>query len=67
MNPLERQVLDAIDFEGMISFLCRLIAVPSLDGEEGAAQDLVAEQMRRSGLQPWENSRTGWPMNCGTP
>jgi acetylornithine deacetylase len=50
MNAMERQVLDAIDVEAMLSFLCRLIAVPSLDGEETAAQELVAEQMQRSGL-----------------
>ena len=56
MNQLERQVLDAIDVEGMISFLCRLIAVPSLDGDESPAQNLVAEQMERSGLavDKWE-------------
>ncbi len=56
MNPLERQVLDAIDAEGMISFLCRLIAQQSLDGQESSAQELVAEQMTRSGLRvdKWE-------------
>jgi acetylornithine deacetylase len=56
MNQLERQVLDAIDVEGMISFLCRLIAKPSLDGQESPAQELVADQMTRSGLQVdmWE-------------
>lgn len=56
MDQLERQVLDAIDVEGMISFLCRLIAVPSLDGDETAAQNLVAEQMCRAGLtvDRWE-------------
>lgn len=51
MNRLERQVLDAIDVEGMLSFLCRLIAVPSLGGDESAAQRLVAAQMERSGLE----------------
>lgn len=50
MNTLEHRVLDAIDVEAMLSFLCRLIAVRSLDGEETAAQELVAEQMDRSGL-----------------
>jgi len=56
MNPLERRVLDAIDMEGMISFLCRLIAVPSQDGKETAAQNLVADQMARGGLtvDRWE-------------
>lgn len=51
MNRLERQVLDAIDVEGMLSFLCRLIALPSLGGDESAAQRLVAEQMERCGLE----------------
>jgi len=56
MNPLERQALDAIDVEAMIGFLCRLIAMPSLDGDEDPAQYLVAEQMSHSGLQvdKWE-------------
>ena len=50
MNRQERQVVDAIDVEGMLSFLCRLIAVPSLDGDESAAQRLIAEQMEHCGL-----------------
>ncbi len=56
MNRLERRVLDAIDVEGMLGFLCRLIATPSLDGEESAAQRLVARQMERCGLDVdlWE-------------
>lgn len=56
MNRLERQVLDAIDVEGLLSFLCRLIAVPSLGGEESPAQKLVAQQMERCGLDVdlWE-------------
>lgn len=56
MNPLERRVLDAIDMEGLLGFLSRLIAVPSLGGHESSAQDLVAGQMARSGLEVdrWE-------------
>ena len=56
MNPLEQQVLDAIDFEGMISFLARLIAVPSMNGNESEAQRRVADQMNACGLQVdmWE-------------
>lgn len=50
MHPLERQVLDAIDSEAMLSFLCRLIAIRSVGGDETAAQEMVAEQMERSGL-----------------
>jgi acetylornithine deacetylase len=58
MNQLERRVLDAIDMEGLISFLVRLIGVPSLDGDESAAQDLVADQMRLGGL-----SIDRWPID----
>ncbi len=56
MNQLERRVLDAIDLEALLSFLCRLLAIPSCDGQENAAQELVAEQMSHCGLQVdrWE-------------
>ena len=56
MNSLEQRVLDAIDVEAMLAFLCRLIATPSLGGEESAAQRLMAEQMERCGLDVdvWE-------------
>ncbi len=56
MNSLERQVLDAIDFEGLLSFLERLIAIPSCDGRESAAQEAVARHMEACGLEvdTWE-------------
>ena len=56
MNSLEKQVLDAIDFEGLLGFLDRLIAIPSCDGQESAAQEAVAAHMEACGLEvdTWE-------------
>ena len=58
MNEIERRVLDAIDTEGLLAFLCELIAYPSLDGtpEEVGVQERVAEWMRANGLavDTWE-------------
>lgn len=51
MEPAERRVLEAIREQELLAFLDRLIAVPSVAGEETAAQELVADQMRRSGLR----------------
>ncbi len=56
MNSLEKQALDAIDFEGLLSFLERLIAIPSCDGRETSAQEAVALHMEACGLEvdTWE-------------
>ncbi|MEN9936609.1 MAG: hypothetical protein RLZZ387_3188 [Chloroflexota bacterium] len=58
MNATERRVLDALDMDGLVAFLCELVAVRSLDGtpEESAAQELVAAQLRRGGMDvdTWE-------------
>jgi len=35
MNNIEEKALNAIDVDGMLSFLCKMIAVPSLEGSEG--------------------------------
>jgi acetylornithine deacetylase len=50
MNETEEQVLDAVDVEGMLTYLCELVAIPSLGGQETAAQKHVAAQMERCGL-----------------
>ena len=34
MENVEQRVLDGIDVDGMLAYLCELVAVPSLDGEE---------------------------------
>lgn len=56
MQEIEDRVLNAIDVDGMLEYLCELIAVPSLDGEETSAQEHVAAQMERCGLEVdvWE-------------
>ena len=50
METLEQRVLEALDVEGMVRFLCDLIAIPSLVGEETPAQERVALEMERCGL-----------------
>jgi acetylornithine deacetylase len=49
-------VLDAIDLDGLLKALCELIAIPSLSGQETAAQEHVAVLMERCGLDidVWE-------------
>ncbi len=58
MNEIERRVLDAIDVDGLLAYLCELVAVRSLDGtpEENAAQEHVAAQLARCGMavDSWE-------------
>src|SRR5919197_918151 len=48
MNEIEQRVLGAIDIDGMVAFLCELIAIPSLDGQiaEVAVQQHIADWMR---------------------
>jgi acetylornithine deacetylase len=50
MQDLEQRVLDAIDVEGMLHTICDLVAIPSLSGQETAAQEYVAAQMEQCGL-----------------
>ena len=52
MNEIELRVLDAIDIDAMVAFLCELVAIPSLDGQaaEVAVQQHVADWMARNGL-----------------
>ncbi len=56
MQTTEQRVLDAIDVEGMLEYLCELVAIPSLSGRETPAQEHVAAQMERCGLDVdvWE-------------
>jgi len=56
MLEIEERVLDAIDADGMLAYLSELIGVPSLTGDETAAQQHVAAQMARCGLDVdvWE-------------
>jgi acetylornithine deacetylase len=50
VREVEERVLRSVDVPGMLDFLCRLIAVPSLVGEEVAGQERVAAQMKSCGL-----------------
>lgn len=56
MSAVEQRVLDAIDFEAMLAYICELVAIRSLDGEETAVQQNVANKMRELGLEVdmWE-------------
>jgi acetylornithine deacetylase len=58
VNEFEQRVLDAIDTDGLLAFLCELIAIQSLDGtaEEVAVQERVVRWMRDNGLDVdvWE-------------
>ena len=56
MQAIEQRILDAIDIEGMLAYLCELIAIPSLGGQETAVQESVAAKMKQIGLDVdvWE-------------
>ena len=56
MTLIEQRVLEAIDLDGLISLLCDLVAVKSVCGDEVVAQEHVAAQMQRMGLEVdlWE-------------
>jgi acetylornithine deacetylase len=56
MKPTEQQVLDAIDMDGLLTYLCDLVAMKSICGDEVAVQEHVAAQMKRIGLDVdmWE-------------
>ncbi len=56
MRDAEKRVLDAIDVDGLVDYLCELISVPSVGGQESAAQRNVATKMRAFGLnvETWD-------------
>jgi acetylornithine deacetylase len=47
---VESRVLDAIDIDGMIEYLCELVSIPSFGGRETAAQMSVTAELRSIGL-----------------
>ncbi|MGW8319899.1 MAG: ArgE/DapE family deacylase [Candidatus Promineifilaceae bacterium] len=51
MEEVERRVLNAIDTDGLLGYLCQLVAVPSLSGQEAAAQESVARKLASVGLE----------------
>ena len=56
MMDAERRVLDALDVDGLVEYLCELISIPSMGGQESAAQRNVAAKMRGFGLavETWD-------------
>jgi acetylornithine deacetylase len=60
LSRAERSALEAFDLDGLVAFLHDLIAIPSLDGEESAAQRRVAAWMEAAGL-----AADVWPIDLG--
>lgn len=56
MKDAEKRVLDAIDVDGLVKYLCELISFPSVGGQESPAQRNVAAKMSELGLdvETWE-------------
>jgi len=51
MKEIEQRVVDAIDMQGILAYLRRLIAIRSFDGRETAAQQSIATEMEAAGLK----------------
>ena len=49
LNSVESRVLEQLDFQGMTRFLCELVRIPSVGGNEAPAQLRVAEWMEENG------------------
>jgi acetylornithine deacetylase len=58
LSRAERSAREALDLDGLVALLRELIAIPSLDGQETAAQLRVASWMREAGLEIDE-----WPID----
>ncbi len=56
MRDAERRILDNIDVDGLVEYLCELISVPSVGGQETAAQRNIAAKMKELGLgvETWD-------------
>jgi acetylornithine deacetylase len=50
LREAEKRALEALDIDGMVDYLCSLIAVPSTGGRETEAQRHVAAELRRIGF-----------------
>jgi len=51
VERVESRVLDSIDVDGMIEYLCELVSIPSFGGRETDAQRSVAAKLRSIGLE----------------
>jgi len=56
MREAERRILDTIDVDGLVEYLCELISVPSVGGQETPAQRNIAAKMKEIGLgvETWD-------------
>ena len=56
LTPTEARVLAAIDMDGLIDTISRLVAIPTDRGRETPAQEQMAEWMRAAGMEVdvWE-------------
>ncbi len=50
LSPAEQRALEAVDLAGLLGLLEKLVAIPSLDGHESPAQELVAEELAAAGM-----------------
>jgi acetylornithine deacetylase len=50
LGEAEQRALAALDHEGLLALLVRLVATPSLGGDESRAQRVVAEWLHEAGL-----------------
>ena len=51
MNQVEKQVLETIDAQELIEYVCELISIPSITGKEKAAQDNIAQKLASIGMK----------------
>jgi len=56
MRDAERRILDSINVDGLVEYLCELISVPSVGGQETPAQRNIAAKMKEIGLgvETWD-------------
>ena len=56
LTPTEARVLAAVDMDGLLDTISRLVAIPTDQGRETPAQEQMAEWMRAAGMEVdvWE-------------
>ena len=52
LSSVEQAAADAVDADWTVAALARLVQVPSVTGDEGAVQDVVAELLAETGTPP---------------
>jgi acetylornithine deacetylase len=52
LSSVEQAAADAVDADWTVAALARLVQVPSVTGDEGAVQDVVAELLAETGTSP---------------